>query len=400
MSQAAYDLLRKLLKSADKNNQDSPVLPISKTRAPEYFTEHNFSTLKAIHAVLQNAQAQGAVTLEWGKYEAENDLRRIRLADAERLAAFLGVERAGDKAARLANALEPILQDAPAWLRDVFSQALEKWQQGENALGYGADETDRLCKLFRAAIAVARNEQQNLDLRRFSARCVGDSKFIENNQGGLVKLLRADPANAELQNLDSKELFEALGLQKFTPPLFIKGPLAVSYSGERLDLSAALPYLALSPDCVDSIRLVRPPPYVLNIENLASYQRHIREITDDAIVLYTGGFPAPAFRMFLARLEKATPASIRFFHWGDIDLGGLRIFDCLARCLSRPLQAHQMVLPEISGGLFSHQEIRQLEKYRRFQNTTGKLAANWLEYEQGRLEQENVEPRPCSTVVI
>ncbi|MCP4700432.1 MAG: hypothetical protein GY862_26810, partial [Gammaproteobacteria bacterium] len=45
----------------------------------------------------------------WGKGAAENDLLRIRLLDADRLAEFLGVERAGNKAARLKREIEPRL---------------------------------------------------------------------------------------------------------------------------------------------------------------------------------------------------------------------------------------------------------------------------------------------------
>lgn len=390
MSGAAYSLLHKLLKSAEKGGQRP--LPITDKRAPEYFADTSFPAREAIHAVLENAQAQGAVQLEWGTGAAEKDLKRIRLLEADRLAAFLGMERAADTAARLAQAIEPLIQNAPEWLRAVYSQALDKWQKGENALGYKADEVDTLSKLFRAALAVTRGEQQNLDLRRFSTRSVGDSKFIEKNESGLARLLRFDPTNVELQDLDSKELFEALGLQKFTPPLFIKGPLAVTYSGAELDISVARPYLALSPDCVDSIELVCTPAYVLSIENLASYQRYTREISDDAVVLYTGGFPGPAFRTFLVSLDTVTPDNISFFHWGDIDLGGLRIFECLARCLKRPLQAHQMVLPGMSGNLFSASEIRQLEKYKALRNNTGKLAVKWLESKSPKVEQEGVEP--------
>lgn len=92
MNRTACDLLRKLLARAEKRS--SAVLVISEHHARQYFAVTDPSERDVIHAVPANAASAGAVELEWGRFEAAQDLKRVRLLDADRLAALL-VRRAG-----------------------------------------------------------------------------------------------------------------------------------------------------------------------------------------------------------------------------------------------------------------------------------------------------------------
>lgn len=391
MSRAARDVLLRLLVRAERGGKRVPVLPVTPRYAPEYFEATGLDARDALHATLENAGAAGAVTLEWGRFEAEQDLQRIRLVDADRLALFLGVERAGAKAARIQRRVGPVLEGAPDWLSVAFRQALARWRKGDRAMGCGPDDAEAIEQLFRVAVAVHRSEHEGLDLRRFSTRLLGDSKAIERLRGRLASLLRHDPALADLED---DELFHALGLEKFPPPLFVRGALRMRYGGARMDLSALRPYVALSPDAVDDIVLANTPAYMLTIENLASFQRHVREIEDHGLVLYTGGFPGPAFRVILARLDRLVDETVPFFHWGDMDLGGLRIFKHLAGFVQRPLAPHLMEPPagQLASRPFTPDERRRLEAYARDEGPAAALAASWLAAGVGCLEQEALDP--------
>lgn len=392
MSQAARDVLLKLLARAERGGKRVPVLPISRRYAPEYFQVSGLHARDALHATLENAGAIGAVILEWGRYEAAQDLQRIRLADADRLADFLGVERAGVKAARIESRLAPVLEKAPDWLSGAFRQALAKWRRGDRTLGCGPDDAEAIEQLFHVAVAVHRGEHEGLDLRRFSTRLLGDSKAIERLRGRLGSLLRFNPAFSDLED---DELLHALGLEKFPPPLFLKGPLDLWYGGEWLEVAALRPYVALSPDAVDDMRLASTPSYVLSVENLASFQRHVRETDDQGIVLYTGGFPGPAFREIMKRLDRLVDQSVPFFHWGDVDLGGIRIFKHLAGFLQRPLLPHLMEPPDssVASAPFKPDDRQRLEAYANDEGAAAALAAEWLAAGTCCLEQEALDPR-------
>lgn len=148
---------------------------------------------------------------------------------------------------------------------------------------------------IRVAKVVSLNEQEDLDLRRFSVRLLKDSKAIEGMLRKLAPLLRRNPEWETFE--DNAELFRLLGLEKFPPPIYLKGPLVINYSDVVWDASALRPYVGLSPDGVSGVEFSRRPTYLLTIENLSSFQRHVREVDDDGIVIYSAGFLSPALML-------------------------------------------------------------------------------------------------------
>jgi hypothetical protein len=93
------------------------------------------------------------------------------------------------------------------------------------------------------------------------------------------------------------------------------------------------------------------PAAVLTIENFASFNRQVREVDDGALVVYTGGFPSAGVIDMLTGLLNAVDPDVPFFHWGDIDPGGVRIFRLLEESLPRSPLPHLMdrLLAEAHG---------------------------------------------------
>jgi len=389
MSDAARELLERLLAQADRHGR--PTLPVTERYARAYFADCSLDARERIHAALRNAEQAGAVILEWGRGTAVQDLKRLRLKDPDRLAQWLGITRAGNHAEVIARSVEPLLADAPVWLSDAFAQGLKRWRRGEKALQIAHGDPDEAWTLFRIAVAVVNGEQDGLDLRRFSVRLLGDSKAVERRLNPLAKLLRNNPTWVDIDKDD--ELFRALGLEKFPPPVLIKGPLRLSLDGTALDLTELRPFVGLSPDRIAALQPSATIPYLLSIENLASFQRHVREIEDDAIVVYTAGFPAPALVQLLGILDRALPPACPVLHWGDRDIGGLRIFGKLAGAWSiHGLCPHLMNEPG-GGAVFSADQRRRLHVCRDVEGVVGELARHWLESDLGPLEQEGIDPR-------
>jgi hypothetical protein len=55
------------------------------------------------------------------------------------------------------------------------------------------------------------------------------------------------------------------------------------------------------------------------------------------LVIFTSGFPTPALVSLLSRLNKAN-SDLFFQHWGDADVGGLRIWWLIRQRIARPVQ--------------------------------------------------------------
>ncbi len=390
MSQVARELLLKLLAQVDRGGRDT--LPIGERSAQAYFQVTELAGRDAIHAYFENAEAVGGVTLEWGRRAAAQDLQRIRIKDPDRLAAWLGVSRASAQAGAIEQQLAPLMADTPGWLRDACVEALDQWRLGGSPFRVPAADAAAAVRLFRTARAVAAGKQEGLDLRRFSVQVLGDSKAVESLLGRLGALLRRNPDWAQWE--DDAGLFRSLGLEKFPPPLFIKGPLSLDYGGIQWDLTPLHPYVALSPDAVADIKPTTPVPYLLTIENLASFQRHVREIQDPGVVIYTAGFPAPALVRVLGQLDRGLPADCRFYHWGDRDPGGLRIYAKVATaCPAHAVSPHLMTVPDPGTGGWTGDQCRSLEQMMAQGGAAGRLAEAWIAQGLGLLEQEALDPK-------
>jgi len=290
------------------------------------------------------------------------------------------------------NSLAPILDAAPDWLRQAYQEALERWKLGKPALRIDHDDPKEAAIQFRIALAVSRGKQTNLDLRRFSVQLLGDSKAVESRLSRLAVLLRRNPDWADFQ--ENAELFRTLGLEKFPPPLLIKGPLHMDYGGRNWDITELRPFVGLSPDQILTLEPTRTVPYLLTIENLASFQRHVREIDDQGVVLYTAGFPSPAMAKLLRRLDVSLAPRCPFFHWGDRDLGGLRIFAMVEQgYVSHRLQPHKMSMESEKSPHFSPDTLAQLRKQANGDTAAASLARSWCENPRlGPLEQELQDP--------
>nr|WP_242470757.1 Wadjet anti-phage system protein JetD domain-containing protein [Thiocystis violacea] len=379
----------KLLAQAERGGRAT--LPINERAARDYFAVCDLAGRDAIHAALANAEAAGCIGLEWGRGAAAQDLLRLRLCDADRLADWLGVPRARESVTRISGALGPLLAEAPAWLRDAYGMAVAKWCLGQSAFRIEAADRDGALALFKTALAVAEERHLGLDLRRFSARLLGDSKAVERLSGRLAELLRHNPQWQDLT--ENRDLFRVIGLEKFPPPLLIKGPLALRIEERRLDITGLTPYVGLSPDAIQSLEPAGAVPYLLCIENLASFQHHAREIQDRALLLYTAGFPGPDLIRVIQLLDCTLPAHCPFLHWGDRDIGGLRIFAQLSAALrAHVLQPHLMDEPMDGGEEFNATERRALETLAARPDPAGNLARRWLDAGLGPLEQEQLDP--------
>ena len=399
MHPVARNLLRKLLDQADRGGRHT--VRINERSARAYFEATGPADRDAVHAALENAEAAGAVTLDWGRGAASRDLIRIRLADADRLAAHLGESRAAQLAERTERVVRPLLREAPDWLRTTLDDALARWRLGANAFGTPSADTETARRLFQVARAVAAGEHRELDLRRFSVRLLGDTKALERLLGRLAGLLRRNPDWAEID--DDNQLYQALGLEKFPPPVFIRGPVRLRYglvaaNAHDWDLTPLRPYVAIAPDAVHAVHVDAAPPYLLTIENLASFQRHVREVADGGLVLYTAGFPAPALIRFIGNLDTVLPVHCPFFHWGDRDPGGLAILQAVAAaCPRHSVQPHLMDRSTPDCPAFSADEVRRLQRLFGADGTAPAIARRWLDADLGRLEQEAVDPESPST---
>jgi len=284
--------------------------------------------------ILTGARDAGAVTLEWDR-EAPHLIARIVLRDADTLYRHLNRTPAADQQSTAISELGTYQPrtDVGRELRDEMAKA---WTEGKSHLGLAPTKIDDALNLIRVAdAAFTVLERGPLPLRTRSARLLGDSKAMERMLPKLLAYLkmkgRLDP------QLERDEALTVLGLAKFPQPVLVAGPIAIN------GVSAAeLTYLGLPPEAITTAALTGPLRSILTIENLESFHRHVRECRADGdVVIYCGGFPTQGVIRALHHVASLAGA-VQLNHWGDIDVGGIRIGRFLEASLPYSILPHLM----------------------------------------------------------
>ncbi len=344
--------------------------------------------LEDLRERLTAAHRAGAVELVMGRYESSHAIERVVLKDAAKLYDFLGRTPPATRADRAAHVLRPLFAELPDPLRPILEEVLAGWGANRNVLrDVGPEDMATTAAVFRAAAALLSGDHEGLDVRTFSRRVLGDSKQVSRNLGRVGEVLRrATDLPPDMENWD---VIESFGVQRLPQPCLVAGPL--TYCDQ--DLPTA-PYLGVAPEMAPLLRPGRRLAWVMTIENMASFVLQVRQaLPPDAVAIYTGGFPSTATLEALRAIAGATDCLV--YHWGDIDVGGLRIARRIERALAeigRPLRLHLMT-PDLARqhgtpGPPSGRHLRDVPK----DSATFSLAAFLQSDRAAFLEQEELEP--------
>lgn len=355
--------------------------------APDYDALSKAAEIVRFQDQLVAAERSGAVALRYGRRERKHLIERVSVKDASILARHLGRKPSQVTAVETRQALEESIKDGAPWLVEILDEMEGRWSRGEVAYRLEPADVDS-CKEFLTLLrAISRDEARGLDARSFALRATGDTKAFDRHSGRLLGVLGPRLGEA------SDAVWRRIGLERFAHPVHLRGPIVSEKDNGIAVDGRGRPFASIHPELIPSLRLLVTPQYVLSIENYASFNRHVREVDDGGLVVYTGGFASTGVIEVLAWILRSTDENIPLFHWGDIDPGGLRIFRCLEEVLPRPPRPHLMdrALAESHGK--SAQPDASLASIAQSSSAIADLAA-WLS--RGRnikhLEQEAISP--------
>jgi len=237
--------------------------------------------------------------------------------------------------------------DPRIWGQTLLRAVLDGLQQHRTLpLDLDLDRPEALDDLCRVLDALASLDAE-VPRRIFSVRVLGESKALEGRLGTLL-VRAARGFAAGVQDLDDAgAVLESLGLIANPQHLLVAGPLVLRQRGTRLDLSVFPSGLGLPSEVVrEAIVEDMGARAVLTVENLTSFHEAAGLLAQSfpvqsTLLLYLGGYHNQARRQLLVKLWRWAQQAgkpIRFYHWGDLDLGGLQIFRHLAERTGIPLE--------------------------------------------------------------
>jgi hypothetical protein len=113
----------------------------------------------------------------------------------------------------------------------------------------------------------------------------------------------------------------------------IAGPLILQSDHQTFDLTPFVAGVAIPATTLNHVTAHRcDGSAVVTVENSTSFSEFITAKPASMLAIYTGGFAGPAVVGMLSKIRAARP-ELPFFHWGDLDVGGLRILAHLRKNL-------------------------------------------------------------------
>lgn len=332
-------------------------LAFTESRFPAYVRLQTARDVDTVNSDLLVAERQGCISLEWDRRAGKDGhITRMKTADGAAVARLVGRRAAWEAVGESERVLAAFKG------RPVVEQVLSRWAQGRSVRGRGPEH----CLAFADALTVLdycgslAADAGDCAVRRVSSALFRDTKRIERDLLGLLDVLTAESLDAASR--EDVEVLGNLGLVRFPHALLLAGRgMATLRSDEQV--SIVRPYTGIAPESLT--RFEGAADYVLTVENLTTFHEIARGAAGalTGLVLYTGGMPSRAMRKAYAIILAGLPRA-GVFHWGDTDLGGLRIAQVLARVTAqngRELHLWMMGRRDAVGGEISADGLTSLQ---------------------------------------
>lgn len=366
LAQAQRELLKRLLEAHERSTsfgRPGPwprdvIVRLNAREFPEAFGPDGREQLAALREAAVALEKSGASRIVRDKGPLIGLVKELRLAAehveaAYTLASDHGFSRlaaAFDSLSATCRELRAEQPQPPEWML-AFLQATEGAARDFDASPLGASRLglkksiSEWTSALRGAAGVSRG--WNAWERVVSERIFRDSKTFGALRATIVDILvRADPQWDGVPPDDHDQVLEAYGVRR--KPGLIRcagvGTLRIAsraYALEDFAPTAHLPE-AWSRQWVEGVQ-ARTKTVTL-VENEYPFLSYVEEAggsiglgARDELAVYVAGFPTPGLVEVLAALAQAAPES-RWRHWGDADVGGVRIWWFLRNKIGRPLE--------------------------------------------------------------
>ena len=224
-----------------------------------------------------------------------------------------------------------LVKDVPGLEDPLFFLFLNKTAEEREPL-YRRAFSAQVCTIWNGIAQTKQSESKITPTKRFE----------KIYQSAVLSVLKQYSPLCE-EGMSDEELLTAHGILTYAQTLEFKG--AVSYridDGPAISTAAQIYGTMFNKQTLEnavpiSIVGIRQ---IMTIENKANYEK--MQFRPDTLYIFCHGFFSPPERKFLSRVVELAGTDTEYFHWGDMDYGGIRIFKFLQKNLFPKLKPWKM----------------------------------------------------------
>ena len=224
-----------------------------------------------------------------------------------------------------------LVKDVPGLEDPLFFLFLNKTAEERKPL-YRRAFSAQVCTIWNGIAQTKQSESKITPTKRFE----------KIYQSAVLSVLKQYSPLYE-EGMSDEELLTAHGILTYAQTLEFKG--AVSYridDGPAISTAAQIYGTMFNKQTLEnavpiSIVGIRQ---IMTVENKANYEK--MQFRPDTLYIFCHGFFSPPERKFLSRVVELAGTDTEYFHWGDMDYGGIRIFKFLQKNLFPKLKPWKM----------------------------------------------------------
>lgn len=170
-----------------------------------------------------------------------------------------------------------------------------------------------------SGIEAIENNEKEILLRNFSLSIFNDSKYLENNEDKFLNIFNNFSMNKYEDFMDLLSKHNILKNPKYS---YIKNGIEILINEESINLNKFGYSLNLTSEEILNMQIKNVfVKKVITIENLTTYNYFNNK---DYCIIYLAGYHNSDKERLIKKLYEFSP-NLEFYHFGDIDVGGLKI---------------------------------------------------------------------------
>lgn len=179
--------------------------------------------------------------------------------------------------------------------------------------------------------------------RIFSKRYLHNSKVFEEKLQKTI-IAKARKYNSSIdESMEKSQVLEQLYIEEYAQELHLKGSLLLELDGVTIDTGIFHYGTVLNTQTLKNARILENQSIkkIYTIENKANFVMEPYE--EGTLILFSHGFFTPLERIFLSKLADIMKTKeVTYIHSGDLDYGGIRIFQFIKNRIFPELKPFKM----------------------------------------------------------
>ena len=331
-------------------------LTLNDNEMKTYKVRDSYKYRESNNIVIRELEKKDFINVVWDDDDFEE--LTLNVDNVNKLYKYANRENPKEELDRVISALNKNKQDG--FLGEFIEANLACIQENFCWLKAYFTSAGQLEDILKGIRAISKLEKET-KIRDFSVSVYGDSKYFDNIKGKVARVIKDfDPTcTAE----DTDDILAEYNIIKNSTYALIKNNLSFRLNNSVIDLNDLIFEYSLSDEMIENMEMLSiTAKKVITVENLTSFYK----LEDkEAIIIYLGGFHNHTKRLLLEKIYKIAPY-ITYLHFGDIDAGGIYIYDNLVKATAIPFEPYKMGIDEIKKFANFGKQLTQHDKDRLF----------------------------------